>query len=60
MWTTQGIMFRLFYHLHKLYKLGKKEGANNTVNDNMVVHMDFNHTCIVFSYMEKSLIQVLG
>lgn len=46
-------MFRLFYHLHRLYRLGKKEGANNTVNDNMVVHMDFNHTCIVFSYMEK-------
>lgn len=43
-----------------LYRLEKNQGANNTVNDNKVVHVDFIHTCIGFSYLEKSLIQVLG
>lgn len=43
-----------------MYRLGKNQGANNIVNDNMGVHVNFNHTCTVFSDLEKSLIQVLG
>lgn len=62
-------MFRLLYHLHEEYKAWGKakvqiiqrmttEETRKNVTYSFVVHMDFNRSCIAFSYSEKNLIQV--
>lgn len=71
MWPRQGIMFRMFYHLHKEYNAWGKakvqivqwmttEEIRKNITYFFVVHMDFNHSCIAFSYLEKILTQVPG
>lgn len=63
-------MFKLLYHFHKEYKAWGKAKVQiiqwmttEKIRKKIylfVVHMNFNHSCIAFSYLEKILSQVSG